>query len=348
MLDMVQAPAFIRGISKPRTLVLLYHRINTGRRDPQLLSVSPTNFSQHLEVLKKNFSIFTTSEVAAGDVSRKVSVNSVAVTFDDGYADNLTNALPLLAKHDVPATIFISTSFVKERRTFWWDELADTAFGEHEVSSMLELQLQEKNQFHFNGCNSSNWVASASADDSTWNVLSTHDPTTRHSLYRAASQYLRDAKDDDRQLVLQKLREWASAVKPLQAECQALTTMQLKELADCDLIEIGSHTVSHPVLSRLPVVDQKFELSESKQFLEEVLHRPIDGFAYPYGGKNDYSADTVQCVKEAGYKWAFSNVPEVVWNGTHRYQLPRLLVRDCDGEYFEKWLSEWFGKGPSL
>src|SRR5438552_1883786 len=98
------------------TIILLYHRIADWETDPQLLCVTPKHFTEHLEILKELGPIVSFSQLNHTD---RASI----ITFDDGYADNLHNAKPILQCQDVPATVFIATGQVGQTTEFWWDEL---------------------------------------------------------------------------------------------------------------------------------------------------------------------------------------------------------------------------------
>ncbi|CAN5457799.1 polysaccharide deacetylase family protein [soil metagenome] len=336
---MQQAPEFLRGVKTPRILMLLYHRVSDLPSDPQLLSVRPAHFEQHLQVLQKKYRALKSSQLVETDTSQKVSTNSIVVTFDDGYADNLTHALPLLEKHEIPATVFVTTGIVQERKLFWWDELARITLGAHDVAKSLELQLDKFQSWTFDQIN--DWSVQCSTD---WNLLCEQDPTSRHKLYRDVSHFLRGASEGERARVLQNLREWASLIATVDSDCNALTADELTKLGAADMIEIGSHTMHHPVLSALSASAQEAELRDSKLYLESLLGCEVQGFAYPYGTKSDYTSETTTLVKKVGYKSACSNIAEAIWAGTDSFQLPRLLVRDCDGSIFEEWLSQWFGE----
>ncbi|MBI2809741.1 MAG: polysaccharide deacetylase family protein, partial [Candidatus Melainabacteria bacterium] len=335
---MPQAPEFLRGVKTPRTLMLLYHRINDLTCDPQLLSVTPEHFDQHLQVLQKKYRVVNSSHLVELDHSRKVSANSVVVTFDDGYADNLTQALPLLEKHEVPATVFVTTGVVEQRKHFWWDELSRLVLGEHDVPDKLQLTL-EKSQ-HWNFSDIERW---SDLRATGWNLTCAEDPTSRHQLYRDLSHFLRGASEQERDRVLESLRNWVCFTAPGASDCMALTADELIELSKVGSIEIGSHTVHHPVLSNLSSMAQESELRDSKQYLESLLGREVSGFAYPYGTKSDYTLETTELVKKVGYRSACSNIAEAIWAGTDSFQFPRLLVRDCDASAFEKSIGEWFG-----
>ena len=90
----------------------MYHRVSCLDRDSQLLAVTPENFESQIKYLSENYILLSLNDLKEA-LSRKVIPNkSVAITFDDGYLDNLTHALPLLEKYQIPATIFVSSGFV--------------------------------------------------------------------------------------------------------------------------------------------------------------------------------------------------------------------------------------------
>ncbi len=107
---------------RPRDVILLYHRIAKTARDPWSLCVTPEHFAQHLEVLRTSQRI-PLDQIHTRKWRRGKPARRVVITFDDGYADNLHEAAPLLERHETPATFFITTSYVGGTREFWWDEL---------------------------------------------------------------------------------------------------------------------------------------------------------------------------------------------------------------------------------
>ena len=113
-------------------------------------------------------------------------------------------------------------------------------------------------------------------------------------------------------------------------------------LAEGGLIEVGAHTVTHPVLSALPAARQHPEIHNSKSQLENILRRPVNSFAYPYGGRSDYTRETISLVRQAGFTCACSNYSDVVRRGSDLFPLPRVLVRDWDGEEFAQRLNMVF------
>jgi peptidoglycan/xylan/chitin deacetylase (PgdA/CDA1 family) len=100
-------------------------------------------------------------------------------------------------------------------------------------------------------------------------------------------------------------------------------------------------TVTHPALSALPAVSQRDEIQGRKTWLEVILDRPVNGFAYPYGGRSEYTEVTINIVREAGFASACSNFPGFTKGGTDPLQLPRVNSPNSNGEKFTQWLSRW-------
>jgi len=101
--------------------ILLYHRIFAPSADPVMLCVTPACFESHLEFLKKYYNVLPLSELSGRLATGTLEGDEAAITFDDGYRDNLVNALPLLEKYDIPATIFITTGQLGKKASFVWD-----------------------------------------------------------------------------------------------------------------------------------------------------------------------------------------------------------------------------------
>lgn len=114
---------------------------------------------------------------------------------------------------------------------------------------------------------------------------------------------------------------------------RTLTIEELLALRQGELIEVGSHTVSHPFIFALPESVQQDVIQRGKNILEERIGQPVRSFAYPYG---NYSKETVEIVRESGFDRACSIIKDSVWHGSDLFQLPRISVEDWNGEKFGK------------
>jgi peptidoglycan/xylan/chitin deacetylase (PgdA/CDA1 family) len=153
---------------------------------------------------------------------------------------------------------------------------------------------------------------------------------------------LHRSADEERRKVLVELRKWAGVEEEGWSSHPLLSLEQASALANEDLIEIGAHTVNHPSLASLSLESQRNEIVKSKARLEDVVGCPVTSFAYPYGKRSDYSAQTIALVREAGFTCACSNFPGRVTRSTDAFQLPRLQVEDWEGEEFAQQLVGWF------
>ena len=106
-----------------KCVVLIYHRVKDLEVDTQMLAVSPNHFEKQIEYLKANYKILSLQELISCLNKKRIPNKSVVITFDDGYADNLHEAAPVLVKYNIPATIFISSGMIDSNLEFWWDSL---------------------------------------------------------------------------------------------------------------------------------------------------------------------------------------------------------------------------------
>jgi len=323
-----------------RAIILLYHRVNELASDPQLLCVSRKHFSEHLEILRLHCDPVPLNRLSHTLASGSRGRCSVIVTFDDGYADNLHHAKPLLQSHDVPATVFIATGHIGSPVGFWKDVLEGVFLQPGTLPRTLRLTIAGL-EHRWELGDVAEYTVDAFQRHRTWNVTKRDDPTARQYLYRCLSQILRPLSERERWDVLRAIASWAGKDLTKASVHRALSKAEVAQLAEGGIIEIGAHTVSHPILSMLSADEQRKEIQHSKDQLEMILERRISSFAYPYGGRTHYNSDTVSAVRSSGFEIACSNFEGAVRRGTDMWQLPRFLVRDCDGEEFTRHLRQW-------
>jgi peptidoglycan/xylan/chitin deacetylase (PgdA/CDA1 family) len=332
-----RASQWLKSRIIPGAIILVYHRIAELPLDPQLLSVEPQRFAEQLEILKKYCSPLSLKKLHQALRDRELPRNAVAITFDDGYADNLAQAKPLLERYAIPATVFVTAGHVGCGREFWWDDLERIFFQPAVLPKTLCLDI--------NGTTLQCDLGRATAYDAhayqSWNVELAENPIPRHALYRSVCQLLRPLPEDIRRETLESLVAWAGVERGGRKSHLPITRAELAELDEGEIVEVGAHTLTHARLSSLPVAAQHEEIQGSKTALEEILRHPIETFAYPFGSRFDFNSETVAAVREAGFKLACANFPGMVWRQSDRFQLPRLLVRNWHGEVFERWLRGW-------
>ena len=229
---MLRPLADVYGYLNPGMRVLMYHRVRTASTFDQL-SVTPARFAEQIEFVAKR------RVVRLSDVATQLATGDrdpcVAITFDDGYLDNLTHALPILERFKVPATIFVTTTFC--------------------------------------------------------------DQTARHGRYPEESNRLH------------------------------LTWDEVRQLAAHPLIDIGSHTRTHPFLSRVSEAQATVEIAQSRAELETRLQKTVDLFCYPSG---DLGAREIRLVRQAGYRAAVTVAPGLNRPSTSPFAIRRTEVTDKD------------------
>lgn len=293
-------------------MILGYHRVADNASDGYNIGVTPAHFGEHLEILRKYTHPMPLVELTAHLKRGTLPRNAVAVTFDDGYADNLYNALPLLKSYQIPSTVFVCTEYLGQ--AFWWDELEWLIQSPLVLPDALELNVSGK---------SFEWHASRS---------------NRVELLNSLHRYLFSMDFRERSDMIATIRRWSGAASYEPAGHRALTPDELVQLAVRGLVEIGSHTRTHPVLSSLPVEKQRTEIASSRTQLEWILNRPVVGFAYPNGA---FTSETCEIVRESGFQYACSSKIDLVRDPSFMYELPRFWPTDGDGNQFLRMLKIW-------
>jgi peptidoglycan/xylan/chitin deacetylase (PgdA/CDA1 family) len=298
-------------------LVLLYHRVAEPPRDPLGLAVAPHRFGAQLDVLGARRRLVDLAELAGRAASGDLDPACVAITFDDGYADNVRAAAPALEARGVPWTLFVSTGHVEEGRRFWWDEvvgLLDTA----PASRPAELRLR---------------IAGAPR---AWRV---ETPAQREGAARAILAALQGLGPGEIAAAVAELRAWAGTEAGAQGGDGPMTVAELRELAARG-VAIGAHTRTHRGLAYAPEAAQREEVRASRDDLERWLGRAPSAFSYPFGAPGaDVDDTSIRVVREAGFACAVVNAPGAVTRRSDPLALPRVAVPDLDGPAFAEWLA---------
>lgn len=327
------------SMAMPHAVILLYHRVAEPPTDPWSLAVAPRHFAEQLELIRRHFRPMSlrglTAALAAGRLPRR----SVAVTFDDGYADNLLVARPLLERYDVPATVFVPSGAPAPGRELWWDELDRLLLQPGELPRRLELVISDRPQCWELGA-SAHYTAEDAARHQGWRAAHV-PPGPRQQLYRELWALLHPLPSAKRDWVMDELRQWAGASPAGRESHRAMMPDELVALARGHLVEIGAHSVTHPSLGALSPDEQWAEIVGGKEALEGLLGKPICSFAYPYGKVHDFSPTTKMLVREAGFRLACTNMGGVVDRSGDLYALPRRYVHCWGGDELERRLVNW-------
>jgi len=301
-------------------LVLLYHRVTTLQSDPQQLAVSPENFYAQLEYLKNTHAVLPIEEFHDCLTRRKkLPRRTVVITFDDGYADNYLEALPILNTLSCQALFFITTSLLNTQRELWWDDLERILLTQKYLPHELELEVNG-HHLHFN--------------TSTLRGL--------HKAYDQLQPLLRFTPPVLRDAAMNYLRNWAGLREEGRASHRMLTHYELQQLSFSSAAVIGAHTHTHPSLATLPYEEQLQEIALSKNILEKICGQAPGYFSFPYGSKHDYNAASLRACRELGFKMVYANFYNQVHRWTNVLEVPRVLVRNWNIAEFKSKLKQFF------
>lgn len=327
--------AAVPGILRRGPVVLLYHRVSNAG-DTFRLGVTKSHFEQHLDVLTRRATIMRLADLSDPVSRARLPRSAVAVTFDDGYADNLHVVKPLLEKAGVPASIFVTTGWLGQE--FWWDALERILLTPPTLPDYLEMVLGGRKQ--------------------TWHVPSLRTRRRRYlpirikvsgpkpaakSLLHLLHPLLRDLEEEDRARAMAGLERWAGGKRATDMVHRSLTEGEIAELSASQLVAVGGHTVTHRRLASLPAERQRQEIRDNLNRIEEITGRRPDSFAYPYGQPGDQSSDTLAILDGLGVRRACIASPGLINRHTDPLRLPRIWVEDWDGEGFERWLLRLIG-----
>jgi peptidoglycan/xylan/chitin deacetylase (PgdA/CDA1 family) len=256
--------------------ILVYHRVNDDE-DPFFPGLPTGIFRRQMEYLAENFTLLALEEAVARLRKQDIPDNAVVVTFDDGYRDNYVNAFPILKSFSVPATVFLTTDAIGSGRVIWHDRVF-CAFRDTQSTDLAGIG----------------------------GISRTYRLTTLEEKLRAQSdflQFIRGQKDLDRLKWIDWLIENFQVTDRKTMPGLMLSWEEIRTMLR-DGISFGSHTVSHPILSRQQEEQVRDEIWKSKQEIEKELGVPTVTFAYPNGNVGDFDETTKALLRDAGYKCA--------------------------------------------
>ena len=311
----------------------MYHRVAIPDFDPWWLSVTPVNFEEQMRVIKKYGRPVQMQEMGEKLKHFTIGKKEIVVTFDDAYADNFKNAKPILERHDIPATFFVTTGAIDSNEEFWWDEIGGIILTAKIIPQMFEMSIAGTMY---------NWKIKQEElpKPLRYNPGSYHNniELSRTQLYYALWEILLYLPFKEKKYILKQISSWASQSSTHRHDYLPMKSQELQALAGSSLFEIGAHTINHPILSHLPQEEQEYEITQSKHFLENMLNLPITSFSYPHG---DYSSETLKIIEQLNFKNACTVVENPVLNNANPHLLPRFMVLNWTKEQFEQRLRSW-------
>lgn len=266
-------------------------------------------FDWQMRLMAEAFNVLPLSEACRCIKNGELPTRAACITFDDGYADNAGIALPILQRYGLPATFFVATGFLSGGR-MWNDTVIEV------VRRLTPSQLD------LSRLGLGDWTAG-----------------TVHERYQTAMSVVYKLRYMDYDERRQKVAALASLVDDTLPADLMMTKKQVRDLVDRGM-EVGAHTVSHPVLARLDDRRAVREIRDSKEELEVITGKPVMLFAYPNGRRGrDYGPRHVEMVREAGFSAAVCTQWGSADGTTDPYQLPRFTPWHRTKEMFHLALS---------
>lgn len=290
------APA-ARGVG----LILAFHRVAPAAADSfapnALLSITPEHLDRTVGLVRGLGYDVVALDALPGRLAGAGTRPFVALTFDDGYRDNLIHAAPILARHDVPWTLFVTSDYADGVGRLWWVEL-EVAIA---ASDTLELDGR---------------------------VLPARTPAEKEQAFAIAYRTLRGGPEPILRDTIARWCDDARIDRAALVRSLCLNWDELAELAADPRLTIGAHTLSHPMLAKTDVVVARREVIGSRRVLEARLGRPVRHFAYPVGDPGSAGPREFALAREAGYATAVTTRPGHLFPGhaAHLTALPRVSV----------------------
>ncbi|MFL6215160.1 MAG: polysaccharide deacetylase family protein [Blastocatellia bacterium] len=293
-----------RLANRGKALIVTYHRFTHDAADVKTASRA---FAQQLDYLTQHYEIVPLSFIGARLASgERLPSNIAAITIDDGYSDSYDIAFPLLRQRKLPATVFVVTDFVDQRRWLWTDKLRYLV--SHTSAHTIEGTLDD-----------SEFCVEFNPDDS---VFCAADRV--NSLLKAVA-------DDEKEAAIARMAAAFGIELPVTPprEFASITWEHIREMSAAGF-EIGSHTATHPILPKVSIEHVRRELVDSRQRIAAEIGRPVDLFCYPNG---DYNDDVVREVERAGYRCAVTVEDGLNDECSHPLRLKRIHA-DYDLPHF--------------
>ncbi len=293
---------FNRILKGKPTLILMYHRIGSVSHPKKSdLATSIETFEQQMIYFKEKYHFYRLNE--NWKPSQKAGL---VITFDDGYADNITEILSILEKHQIPATFFVCTLNIDSNSEFWWDKL-DAIYTD--LAPIFYLpSYQEK--------------------------VSKNKYTQKH-----ISNFLIKMNNDEKEVWLFELAEINKIQFKNRQEYRSLSKDELRKLSEHPLVDIGIHTHNHYKFSNLSYQEQKQEILMSVKILKELTTRNINYLALPHGDFNDATLKLIDELDISAVVHANNNYSNQ--KDKSKGNISRILMTEIKDKELEKYLSHY-------
>jgi peptidoglycan/xylan/chitin deacetylase (PgdA/CDA1 family) len=280
-----------RALSSRMARILMYHNFS-GPQGSDPDALSVEGIRRQFTYLRQHFHVVSLLQLAEQVASgRQLDRNLVALTIDDGRRSCYEFFFPLLKEFDLPATFFVVSSFIRGEDWIWTDKVIWLSEQSPRPRDLVPGKL-----------------------DGIFRSLNRMRPEQRNARIEAMAR-----------------ETGLSLPRSAPPQYRACSWTELQEMADSGLMEIGSHTVTHPILSSITDEESWNELTLSRTQIEHGIGRTVNCFCYPNGMPGDYRPSQVRQVEEAGYACSVIAEFGMVNRASDRYRLPRIGVARKSG-----------------
>ena len=284
-----------RKITGSQVAILVFHRIAPESENWFSAPLSPQKFEKQILYFKNNYEVLPLEVLVENIKSgRPLRGKAVVITMDDGNKDNYRYAYPILKKHNLPATVFISTGYIGTGKLFWWHQV------EYAIRNtfMTELQVDGLGR------------------------LALSSETLRRQTAEEVIEKLNEFPEAEKnRLIAQIVKLSRVSVPDDLSEERILNWDEILEM-EKNGISFGAHTVTHPILTRVSLEQAKIEISQSRKDIEQRLGHKVNTFAYPNGLHN---SQIIEIVREGGFTCAVTVLPErLIKAGDNVFALNRI------------------------
>lgn len=286
--------------------ILMLHHVRPWTERPfapnRLLEVTPDFLDAALTRARALGFRIASLDVAVDAVEAGVAEQPLlAITFDDGYRDNLDHALPVLRRHGAPATVFVTPGFAERSAGLWWCDL------EEAIARADQLR--------------------ADLPDGPF-AMATGDPAAKAAAFDALYWRLRGLPEADMHAVIAKLAAGHGVDSLATTERLCLDWDGLRRLAADPLITIGAHTMTHPMLAKHDAAVARAEIADSRAAIERELGVPVRHLAYPVGDPTSAGVREFAMARELGFRSAVTTRPGMLFaeHRDHLTALPRVSL----------------------
>lgn len=300
----------LRKKFKHKVIIIMYHNFNESKNNAHKnVCLNINSFEKQIKYLKKYYNVISLEKLIDYIKSKqKIPNYSVVITFDDGYMNNYTLAYPLLKKYNVHASIFLTVNNIKNDTWLWVNKLEYIISTTEKTS--IDINIPDTGTLHLN----------------------LQDTSKKKDAYHTLKELLKNLHPKElKRLLIQIQKKFEVEIDYKVIDNYKMLNFQVIKKMSPRLVDFGSHTLTHPILTKLTHAEYKNEIINSKTTLEKILNRKVKFFCYPNG---NYNQEIIEIVSKH-YTAAVSTEGDFINPHTNLFTLNRVSAR-ADFDHF-KW-----------